>query len=29
VASVFSPLQRGGFRMLGIKQYLRLRVAPA
>jgi len=29
VASVFSPLQRGGFRLLGIKQYLRLRVAPA
>ena len=29
VASVFSPFQRGGFRMLGIKQYLRLRVAPA
>ena len=29
VASVFSPLQRGGYRMLGIKQYLRLHVTAA
>ena len=28
VASLFSPLQRGGFRLLGIKQVLRLRVVP-
>jgi deazaflavin-dependent oxidoreductase (nitroreductase family) len=29
VRRVFGPVMRAGFRMLGIKQYLRLRVAPA
>jgi deazaflavin-dependent oxidoreductase (nitroreductase family) len=28
VAATFGPLARAGFRMLGIKQYLRLRVVP-
>jgi deazaflavin-dependent oxidoreductase (nitroreductase family) len=28
LASVFSPVVRASFRMLGIKQYLRLRVVP-
>ena len=29
LASMFSPVERAGFRLLGIKQYLRLRVEPA
>ena len=27
--SAFGPVERAGFRLLGIKQYLRLRVVPA
>jgi deazaflavin-dependent oxidoreductase (nitroreductase family) len=29
LASLFNPVARAGFRMLGIKQYLRLHVTPA
>jgi len=28
LTSVFGPMERAGFRLLGIKQYLRLRVVP-
>jgi len=29
LAAMFGPMERAGFRLLGIKQYLRLRVVPA
>jgi deazaflavin-dependent oxidoreductase (nitroreductase family) len=29
VKSVFSPLMRGGFRLLGIRQFMRLQISPA
>ena len=29
LAATFGPVTRAGFRLLGIKQYLRLRVVPA
>ncbi len=29
IRSAFSPVERAGFRMLGIRQFLRLRIVPA